>query len=226
VARADAIFSRIMDRVRGVLDGLTQARSITSGVEQNEISVRDRLFAAVQSVFALFIQEIDQNAAMAVDVHRGEASARESLLRVIEDVRSRVAEGVDRQHAAEQQVQQNLASQRDRLLAQVQSSTGQVIEGQVKCNQLRQSNGEFLTNGMQRMIALYMEAKHKELQLRADQNAKEMEIIRYQIDQQHKMVVGFFGFQENRSDEYPSLDQLGKLCSQLGDTGASSWIQP
>jgi hypothetical protein len=66
----------------------------------------------------------------------------------------------------------------------------------------------------------------KALQLKQDQNAHEMKLIQYQIDTVNNLVVGLFGFQEKRTDEYPSVDAISNLVAQLGDTGATSWVQP
>jgi hypothetical protein len=71
-----------------------------------------------------------------------------------------------------------------------------------------------------------MDTKMNSYRLRIDQNAKEMELMKYQADASNDLMVGLWGFQERREDTYPTLDLIAQLVSQLGNTGATSWVSP
>ena len=53
-----------------------------------------------------------------------------------------------------------------------------------------------------------------------------MQLMQYQADASNRLMVGLFEFQEKREDDYPSLDLVAQLVSQLGDAGATQWLTP
>jgi len=112
------------------------------------------------------------------------------------------------------------------LLSHALASVQAVIAGHAQAIQLRQANGEFLTNGTYRLAALLLENKLNNLRLKKDQNAAEMELMKYQADASNNLIVGLFGFQEKREDIHPTLDQITQIVSQLGDRGSTSWVSP
>ena len=48
---------------------------------------------------------------------------------------------------------------------------------------------------------------------------KQQELLRYQLDERNKLLVGLFGFMERRTDSYPDLGMMAQLASALGEGG-------
>jgi hypothetical protein len=214
-----------LGEVQLALNALQQQRDAEVVVAQQAEAARTRLFEAVRAVYERHLDEIDRFAGLNLDSARLSLSARQGLFQQIEAVHGQIAEAHTRHHAAEQAVQQAEAAQRDALLSQAQGTTQSIVAGQAQANQLRQSNGEFLTNGTHRLAAMLVEAKLNALRLEQDRNAQDMELMKYQADASNNLMVGLFTFQERRDDMYPSLELIAQLVNQLGDTGAS-WISP
>jgi len=226
VAQRDALVGRLLQESQLMLSGLLEERQAEGFVDQQAEAFQTRLFGAIQAVYGRYLDEIDRKAGMGIDVYRGEAAARQALLQTTETVHGQIADSITRQHESQQSVEKAEAAQRDALLSQALVSAQGVIAGQAQANQLRQANGEFLTNGTYRLAALLIENRLNELRLKADRNAQEMELMKYQADASNNLIVGLFGFQEKREDTYPSLDLITQLVSQLGDSGATSWVSP
>ena len=71
-----------------------------------------------------------------------------------------------------------------------------------------------------------MTSEMNRLRAKFDQNSFDMQLAKYQIDASNNLVVGLFGFEERRTDAYPSLEVLAQLTSQLGDQASTSWVSP
>ena len=57
------------------------------------------------------------------------------------------------------------------------------------------------------------------------QHADGMKLMAYQLDERNKLLVGLYGFVERREDVGPSIDDLAKICTSLGDSGGG-WVSP
>jgi hypothetical protein len=220
------LLARLVEKIRSVVESLDRQRASEAGSYQQEAAVRDRLFGAIQEVYGKSLEEIDRQAAQAIEVYRSEAVQRQQLLSVTEEVKGKLADAEDRKNTAQHEVYQIQTAAREGLLQQIQQATTGVIEGRARGNELRQSNGTFLSQGLHQLAALQTEIDFNNLRTQADQNAREMELMKYQVDTVNNLVVGLFGFQEKREDSYPALDLIAQLVSQMGDEGATSWITP
>jgi hypothetical protein len=52
-----------------------------------------------------------------------------------------------------------------------------------------------------------------------------MKLMAYQLDERNKIIVGLYGFVERRTDVGPSIEDLAKICTSLGDSGGG-WLTP
>lgn len=52
-----------------------------------------------------------------------------------------------------------------------------------------------------------------------------MRLMAYQLDERNKILVGIYGFVENRTDAYPSFEALTQIAVGLGDAGGG-WVTP
>jgi hypothetical protein len=121
-------------------------------------------------------------------------------------------------------VRTSLLNGNDKLFQELQDATKQVIDGTATINRTREANANFRVGAMERLIATQMQFKVNGWRSRADQNAQEMTLFRYQIDTVNQLVVSLFGFQERRTDAYPHLEAMMQLVQSLGDSGQTSWV--
>ena len=238
------LYSQLEDTRNRTLTAKQSVHSVRQEVLRFETEMQGNLYARINAVRTRTMEaktvlfqlqdalqrwrmEVRQReSTMGMEAYRTAAQVHESLLRVVEDVTAKVADGVEREHAARQQVEQAEITQRDRLLTHLQDATGKVLDGKTRANQLRQSNGEFMDGGMNRLIAMQMQLEVANLDQMHKKHGHEMELYKYQIDTHNNVVLGLFGFQERRTDSYPGLEVMAQLCSQLGDSGATSWVTP
>jgi hypothetical protein len=135
---------------------------------------------------------------------------------------SKIVEGIDRRFSAGRDVSQLIVQQRTARLEAQRSqlaARSAVVDSQLRAAQAR-------TEVMSRLAAFSMETAMNSVRTAFDANAQEMKLIQYQIDSQNNLIVGLFAFEEKRSDEYPSMDVLARLCMGLGDSAATSWVSP
>jgi hypothetical protein len=85
---------------------------------------------------------------------------------------------------------------------------------------------KFQVQTQAQLIGTQLEANMARLKGLTETHMQEMELYKYMTDTTNNIIVGLFGFQERRTDAYPSLEVLAQLASQLGDSGATSWVSP
>lgn len=85
---------------------------------------------------------------------------------------------------------------------------------------------KFSIQAQQALIGHQLEANLNRLRGLADTNAKEQQLYKYMVDTTNGIILGLFGFQERRNDVAPSLEVIAGLCSQLGNSGSTSWVSP
>ena len=85
---------------------------------------------------------------------------------------------------------------------------------------------KFQVQTQQQLIAVQLEANMNRVRGQLEAQARDMDLYKYMTDTTNGIILGLFGFQERRTDAYPSLEILAQLCSQLGDSGATSWVSP
>jgi hypothetical protein len=52
-----------------------------------------------------------------------------------------------------------------------------------------------------------------------------MNLMARQLEIRNQILVGLYGFVERREDVAPTIEQLAKICTSLGDAGGG-WVTP
>lgn len=138
------------------------------------------------------------------------------------EARARIVAGIDKSFAAGRDVSTTTVTQRTQRLG-VQ---GQQIQTRSATTELQSRIAQARVEVMNRLAAFTMETVMKRTQTAFEKNSQEMNLIKYQIDSQNGLIVGLFGFQERRFDNYPSMEVLSQLCMGLGDSASTSWVSP
>ena len=68
-----------------------------------------------------------------------------------------------------------------------------------------------------------VQVRLKQFELRGRTLDKEMELLKYQLDERNNIAASLFGFVERRTDAYPDQNSMAQLATNLGETGASTW---
>ncbi len=69
------------------------------------------------------------------------------------------------------------------------------------------------------LYAKLMEVRMRQFEIRDRVSGKEMDFLRYRVDERNKLALGFFGVMERRQDTYPDIGQMAQLISALSDGG-------
>jgi hypothetical protein len=222
----EALASRLEAMRDRTMAGLHAIQQLRDALHRWLLDDQHKLYMEQLDVRTKQVEQAERKHAGRMGVYQAEIAARQALLQITESVHGQIVDAHTRYHESEQTVHRNEAAQRDALLGKALATTQAIIAGEAQANQLRQANGEFVTNETHRLAALLMDTKLNSYRLRVDQNAQEMELMKYQADASNNLMVGLWTFQERRNDMYPSLDLIAQLVSQLGDTGATSWVSP
>jgi len=86
-------------------------------------------------------------------------------------------------------------------------------------------NAEAIVSHKNKAIVELMNIKNARLQGRQGQHADNMQLMKYQLDERNKLLVGLYGFVERREDIGPRFEELTKLTTALGDAGGG-WLTP
>jgi len=95
-----------------------------------------------------------------------------------------------------------------------------------KINREKIDIDKFSVQARHQTIAQQLQANMARLSGRTQLHAQEMELYKYMTDTRNNIVIGLFGFEERRTDVVPSLEIMAQLCSQLGNSGSTSWVTP
>ena len=68
-----------------------------------------------------------------------------------------------------------------------------------------------------------MEVRLKQFELRHRTCGRDMELMRYYLDERNKLVVSLFQFMEDRTDSYPDMGTFAQLTAAMGEAGATTW---
>ena len=52
---------------------------------------------------------------------------------------------------------------------------------------------------------------------------RQQDFLAYQLDERNKILLGLFGFVENRTDAYPDMNSIAQLTASLAESGATTW---
>ncbi len=56
-------------------------------------------------------------------------------------------------------------------------------------------------------------------------HTENMELMKYQLDERNKLLVGLYGFVQERDDIGPQWSEFSKIIAGLGDS-SGGWISP
>jgi hypothetical protein len=112
-----------------------------------------------------------------------------------------------------------------KLFAQEMDTLGMVLDGKLKNAAAQFQYGQYLVEVRSKCALTVMEARLKRSQGRMEVRDKENALMAYQLDARNQLIVGLFGFVERRSDEGPSIEDMTRLITGLGDAGGG-WVTP
>ena len=207
------------------------------------IEVKSRLYAVGQEMRRVLLEEAARLQQLSLTITQWKAGQRDrlygqehdivtqqlaginQLLEQVQQVVTQRAAGIDRQHTAEQSVSGAAVAERNVLLGQLQEAVKGVLAGKERYAAMTMQNASTLADHRHRMIIERMntiafrqnggQTKHDEL----------MTLMKYQLDERNKLLVGLYGFVERREDIGPKMEHLTQLCTSLGDSGGG-WITP
>jgi len=134
----------------------------------------------------------------------------------------KIAEGIDRRHAMQQDALRNEAAQQDKELAEKQAATNGALDGLARYSTVMIGKAQYLVDSRLKLCSQQLEADLVRLKSHMDMRMDDKSLQQYQLDARNKLLEGFMSFMERRTDEYPNLEQLGNLATQLGDTGTTT----
>jgi hypothetical protein len=133
--------------------------------------------------------------------------------------------GVSGKATAQQQVTAAIAATRDRLLGGLQDAVKGVLAGKERFAALMLQNGSTLAEQRNRIVVEKMNEHATRLTGLEKTHADNMKLMAYQLDERNKLIMGLYGFVERRTDIGPSIEDLAKICTSLGDAGGG-WLSP
>ena len=68
-----------------------------------------------------------------------------------------------------------------------------------------------------------VQVRLKQFEIQGRTMDKDMELMKYQLDERNNLAASLFGFVERRTDAYPDMNAMAKLTTNLGETGAATW---
>jgi len=173
----------------------------------------------------MLLDKLEKKHGLSVDVWRNEANQRDRLLEQIQAVVSQHIAGIDRQHAAQQDVSRIAMSERDTLLGQLQDAVKGVLAGKERYAAMTMQNALALSEHRHRMVVEKMNEYAVRLEGLQGKHTEDMQLMAYQLDERNKLLIGLYGFVERREDVGPSIEDLAKICTSLGDSGGG-WLTP
>jgi len=215
----------LLNEVRIVFDGLDKERAVTSDVAQFGVAVKEKIFNALQGVISQILDEIQKKLGISVDVWRGELTQRDKMLEQLQEITSQHLAGLDKQHSTQQEVSQVAVSAYDQLLEQLQGAVKGIIDGKKQYASSTMEVASKLAEHKHLAIKEKMSEAAARLEGLRGVNTENMELMRYQLDERNKILVGLYGFVKDREDEAPRMEEFGKIIAGLGDSGAG-WISP
>lgn len=101
-----------------------------------------------------------------------------------------------------------------------------ILELDDKINREKMDAEKFCIQAQHQAVGHQLQANLARLTGLTQVHEQEMQLYKYMTDTRNNIVIGLFGFEERRTDSYPSLEIMAQLCSQLGNSGSTSWVQP
>lgn len=112
-----------------------------------------------------------------------------------------------------------------KLFSQEMEVKGMVLDGKLKNAATQFQYGQYLVEVRTKCALTVMEARMKRIQGSMEVRDKEEKLMAYQLDTRNNLVLGLFGFMEKRNDDGPSIQDMTRLITGLGDA-SGGWVQP
>ncbi len=187
--------------------------------------VKSALYEAGQTVRKVLTEEAARLQQLQQSITQWTTGQRDQLYTQIQSVAAKNLEGLSQQHVAQQTVSGAAIVERNTLLQQLQDAVKGFLSGKERYAALTAQNASTLAEQRHRIIAERM----TEIMTRATAGQKkhdeDMQLMAYQLDERNKLLIGLYGFVERREDVGPSIEDLSKLATGLGDAGGG-WITP
>ena len=217
------LHEHLMNEVRIVLDGLDRERAATSDVAKFGVAVKEKIFAAIQGVLSQIIDGIQKKLGLSVDVWRGELTQRDKMLEQLQQITAQHLDGLDKQHSAQLDVTRVASSAYDQLLGQLQDAVKGILNGKERYAALTMQNASTLAEHKHRAITEKMSEYAARLEGLRGKNTENMALMKYQLDERNKLLIGLYEFVEKREDEAPKISEFGNIIAKLGEAG---WATP
>ena len=190
-----------------------------------KLEIVNQLYVTGQEMRRLMIDEAARLQQLGQVITQWKAGQRDRLLEQIQNIVTQHLAGLAQQHTAEQAVSGAAISERNILLQQLQDAVQGFLGGKDRYVALTAQNAVTLTEQRHRMIA----EKMNEIGVRTGGDQKkheeDMAVMAYQLAARNELLIGLFGLVERREDIGPSMNDLSKLMTSLGDSGGG-WITP
>jgi hypothetical protein len=217
-----ALQQSVRDRSMAGKQALYALRDANSRLK---IEVQNTLYAAGQDMRRGLIEQAGRLQQLQQAVTQYTSGQRDKLLEQIQSVVTQDMAGLDRQHALQQTISGAAMAARNTLLQQLQDAEKGFMTGKERYAALTMQNASTLAEHRHKMIVERM----NEVMTRQDgaqkKHDEDMKLMAYQLDTRNQLLIGFYGFVERREDVGPSIEDLARIATSLGDS-SSGWIQP
>jgi hypothetical protein len=239
------------DRMHGVEQEMFRYRiSQAEGLHALEQNMRDRTQVGKEKIYALkeanirfqtdmrkLIHDtgnqirklvIDESARLqqlqfAIEQFKG--GSRDQLLAQIQDNVKQHLAGLDRQHVLQQEVSRAEAQQRNIFHQQLDAAVKGFLTGKESFATVTTRTASTLAEHRHKMVVEKMNEYVAWLNARNQNHEGNMKLMSYQLDERNKLLIGLYGFVERREDVGPTIEDLAKICTSLGDAGGG-WLTP
>jgi hypothetical protein len=219
------VYGLLQDVRNRTLSGKQAIYAIKDANARLNIEVRSTLYRAGQEMRQVLIEEAARLQQLTQTITQWKAGQRDRLLEQIQQIVAQHLAGLDRQHTAQQDVSRVAMSQRDTLLGQLQDAVKGFLTGKERFAAMTMANASTLADHRHRMVVEKMNMFVVRLGGLNEKNAENMKLMAYQLDERNKLMIGLYGFVERRDDIGPSIEDLAKIVTSLGDAGGG-WITP
>lgn len=187
--------------------------------------VKSTLYEAGQTVRRVLIEEAARLQGLQQAITQWTTGQRDRLYEQIQGIVTQNLAGLAQQHTASQAVTDAAISERNTLLQQIQAATQGFIAGKERYATLTAQNASILSEQRHRIIAERMTEIMTRLTGSQAKHDEDMALMAYQLDTRNQLLIGLYGFVERRDDVGPSIEDLSKLATGLGDAGGG-WLTP
>ena len=207
---------------------LSGKQAIFAAKDANErlgIEVQSSLYAKLQDVRQRIIDSADRIYQLRDLYKKWSNTETHRTYEQLQQIQQLFVEAAERQHASKQAVARSEMSQRDILLQQLQSALTALMGGKERFSNLLMQNASRLAEHKNGAIVQRMNTAAMRLDGWKSVAAENRQLMAYQLDERNKLLIGLYGFVQDRTDEGPAWADMTKLIAGIGDAGGG-WLQP